>query len=212
MSEIKRKPTGWYYLLALLIPVFACVGTALFVYWNVPKLPGSLDTLGIKNLKQVVVPGSAEIHFPESGAYAVYYEYRSVIDGVSYARDEYPPSMKCRLRSKGTGEAVKLAPSNVKGNVYITHYPKRAGVMFKRISINQPGVYTFSCQYPDDRSYPKSVMAVGPNLVWEFFNVALKPIAAIVCGTFAFVSACGISLLIIGIVAFKRNQSKDTLT
>jgi hypothetical protein len=59
MSEIKRKPTGWYYLLALLIPVFACVGTALFVYWNVPKLPGSLDTLGIKNLKQVVVPGSA---------------------------------------------------------------------------------------------------------------------------------------------------------
>jgi len=212
MSEIKRRPTGWYYLLALLIPVFACVGTALFVYGNVPKLPGALEALGIKNLTQVVVPGSAEIYFPESGAYAVYYEYRSVIDGVSYARDEYPPSMRCQLRSKRTSEVVKLAPSNVEGNVYITHYPQRAGVLFKHISIDQPGVYNFSCQYPDGRSYPKIVMAVGPNIVLEFFNVALKPIAAILCGTFAFVSACGISILIIGFVAFKRHQSMDTLT
>jgi hypothetical protein len=205
------KPTRWYYLLALLIPVFVCLGTALFVYGNVPKLPGALEALGTKDLTRVVVPGSGEIHFPESGAYAVYYEYRSVVDGVSYARDECPPSMRCQLRSKRTGEAVKLAPSNVEGNVYTTHYPERAGVLFKRVSIDQPGIYDFSCQYADGRSYPKSVMAVGPNIVLEFFNVALKPIAAILCGTFAFVSACGISVLITGIVAFKRHQSKKTL-
>jgi hypothetical protein len=54
-------------------------------------------------------------------------------------------------------------------------------------------------------------MAVGPNLVWEFVNVALKPFAALLCGTFAFVSACGISILIIGFVAFKRHRSKETL-
>jgi hypothetical protein len=207
----KIKPTRWYYVLALLIPVFACVGTALIVYGNVPKLPGALEALGVKNLTQVVVPGSAEIHFPKSGAYAVYYEYRSVIDGVSYFRDEYPPSMRCQLRSKRTGEAVKLAPSTVQGNVYTTHYPERAGVMFKRISIDQPGVYNFSCQYPDGKSYPKNVMAVGPNLVLEFFNVALKPIAAMLFGTFVFVCVSGISILIIGFVAFKRHQSKSIL-
>jgi hypothetical protein len=83
--------------------------------------------------------------------------------------------------------------------------------MFKQISIDQPGVYNFSCQYPNGRSYPKNVMAVGPNLVWEFLNVALKPIAAILGGTFAFVSACGISILIIGFVAFKRHRSKNIL-
>jgi hypothetical protein len=209
MSEYKLKPTRWYYVLAILFPVFACMVAALFVYGNVPKLPGALEDLGVKNVNQVVVPGTAEIHFPKSGAYAVYYEYRSVIDGVSYFRDEYPPSMRCQLRSKSTGEAVKLAPSTVKGNVYT--YPGRAGVMFKRISIDQPGVYNFSCQYPDGRSYPKNVMAVGPNLVLEFFNIALKPIAAMFFGSIAFVFAGVISVLIIAFVAIKRHQSKNIL-
>jgi hypothetical protein len=95
--------------------------------------------------------------------------------------------------------------------VYTTHYPERAGVLFKRVSIDQPGIYDFSCQYADGRSYPKSVMAVGPNIVLEFFNVILGPIAAILCGAFAFLSALGISMLIAGIVAFKRHQSKKTL-
>jgi len=211
MSEYKLKPTRWYYVMAILIPVFACMGTVLIVYGNVPKLPGALEALGVKNLTQVVVPGSAEIHFPKSGAYAVYYEYRSVIDGVSYFRDEYPPSMRCQLRSTWTGKAVKLAPSTVKGNVYTSHSPERSGVMFKQISIDQPGVYNFSCQYPDGRSYPKNVMAVGPNLVLEFFNVALKPIAAMLFGSFAFVFAGVISVLIIAFVAIKRHQSKNIL-
>jgi hypothetical protein len=211
MSEYKLKPTRWFYVLAILIPIFACLGTALVVYPNVPDLPGALEALGVKNLTQVVVPGSADVSFPKKGAYAVYYEYRSVIDGVSYARDEYPPIMRCQLRSKASGEAVKLEPTNVQGNVYITQNPHRAGVMYKQISIDQPGVYTFSCQYTNGETIPKSVMAVGPNIAWEFFNIALKPIAAILCGTIAFVFACGISILIIGLVAFKRHQSKKFL-
>ena len=209
MSEYKLKPTRWYYVLAILIPIFACMGTAFIVYGNVPKLPGALEALDVKNLTQVVVPGSAVINFPKSGAYAVYYEYRSVIDGVSYYGNEYPPSMRCQLRSKSTGESVKLAPSTVQGDVYT--YPGRAGVVFKRISIDQPGVYNFSCQYPDGRSYPKNVMAVGPNLVLEFFNVALKPIAAMLFGSFAFVFAGVISVLIIAFVAIKRHRSKEGL-
>jgi len=211
MSENKQKPSRWYYVLALLIPIIACVGTALLVYSNVPELPGALEAVGVKNLTQVVVPGSADISFPKTGAYAVYYEYRSVIDGVSYVREEYPPIMRCELRSKGTGKTVKLEPTNVKGNVYITHNPNRAGVMYKQISIDQPGIYTFSCQYTDGRTIPKSVMTVGPNIVWGFFNIAAKPVAASIGGALAFMCACWLSLLIIGFVAFKRYQSKNNL-
>ena len=211
MSERKQKPSRWYYVLALLIPIFACLGTALLVYPNVPELPGALESVGVENLTQVVVPGSADVSFSQKGAYAVYYEYRSVIDGVSYARAEYPPIMRCQLRSKVTGEDVRLEPTNVEGNVYVTHNPNRAAVVYKQISIDQPGIYTFSCQYTDGRSIPKSVMAVGPNIVLEFFNVALKPLAAIVSGAFVFVIACGLSILIIGLVAFKRYQSKNIL-
>ena len=209
MSEYNLKPTRWYYVLALLIPIFACLVTSFIVYGSLPKLPGALEALGKDNLKQVIVPGSAEIHFPESGAYAVYYEYRSAIDGVSYSRGEYPPSIRCQLRSKRTGESVRLDYSSVKGNIYT--YPGRAGVMFKRISIDQPGIYNFSCQYPDGRPYPKSVMAVGPNLILEFLNIAIKPIAAMLFGSIAFVFAGVISVLIIAFVAIKRHQSKNIL-
>jgi hypothetical protein len=209
MCASKARPTRWYYVLAILIPVFACLGTALIVYGSVPQLPGALEALGTKNLTQVIVPGSAEIYFPRSGAYAVYYEYRSVIDGVTYFRDERPPSMRCQLRSSETGEAVMLDPSTIKGDVYT--YPERAGVMFKRISIDEPGFYTLSCDYTDGRTYPRIVLAVGPNILREFFNGVAKPVAAIICGGLVFVLACGISTLIVGIVAFKRHQSKKTL-
>ena len=209
MSASKLKPTRWYYVLAILIPIFACLGTALLACVTVPALLGALEATGIHNLTQVVVPGSAEIHFPEAGAYAVYYEYRSVVDGVSYFRDERPPRLTCQLRSISTGEAVALAPSTMQGDVYT--YPERAGVMFKRISIDQPGAYSFSCHYTDGRTYPRIVLAVGPNILWEFLSGVAKPVAAILCGGLVFLLACGISMLIIGILALKRHQSKKAL-
>lgn len=206
MSETKARPSRWFYALALLIPVFACLGAALWVYSKVPELPGALEEYSMENLTQVIVPGSADVDFPTSGAYAVYYEYRSVIDGESYFRDEYPPIMRCQLRSKVSGESVRLEPTQVKGNVYISRYPERAGVMYREISINQPGSYTFSCQNHDGSAFPQSIMAVGPNIVWGFLNLSLGPVAATLSGILAFVAACGISILIIGFVAFKRHQ------
>ncbi len=211
MSEYKLKPSRWFYVLAILLPIFACFGMGLLVYLNVPELPGALEDIGVKSLTQVVVPGSADISFPKKGAYAVYYEYNSVIDGVSYAREGFPPLMRCQLISKATGGSVRLKPTQVKGNIYATQNPHRAAVMYREISIDQPGIYTFSCQYANGEAIPKSVMAVGPNMLWGFLNIAAKPVAACIGGAFAFLVACGLSLLIIGIVAFKRNQSKKIL-
>ncbi len=205
----KPKPTRWLYGLAALIPVLACLGTTLLVYQNVPELPGALEKVGIRNLTQVVVPGSADIFFPEAGAYAVYYEYRSVIDGVRYVRDKYPPSLNCQLKSKATGADVALVPDYVEGNVYSTQDQERVGVLIRSISIENPGVYGFSCQYSNDRRGPEIVLAVGPNIIWEFFNLAAKPFAAVVCGALVFMVALGTSILIVGLVAIKRHQSKN---
>jgi hypothetical protein len=209
MSGNKEKPTRWYYGLAILLPVLACVVTAFLVYRNVPKLPGALEVFGIDNLTRVTVPGSAEIDFPKAGAYAVYYEYRSVINGVNYIRDKYPPRINCQLRSKATGEDIEIASPNIEGDIYATRNQEHVGVLIKSISINQPGVHKFSCRYMDGRSNPQIVLAVGPNIIWEFFNLAAKPVAAFVCGSFVFVGALGVSILIIGLVAFKRHQSKN---
>jgi hypothetical protein len=164
--------------------------------------------MGINDLTQVIVPGSAEVLFPKAGGYAVYYEYRSVIDGVSYVRNKYPPSINCQLKSKATGTDIALTPDFVEGNMYATQNQERVGVLINSIIIKNPGVYIFSCQYTDGRSNPQIALAVGPNIIWELFNLAAKPVAATVCGGFVFIGALGISILIIGFVAIKRYQSK----
>jgi hypothetical protein len=209
MSARNQKPSRWYYALALLIPVCACLGMALLVYSNVPKLPGALEALGIENLTQVTIPGSAEIYFPKVGAYAVYYEYRGVIDGVKYSRDKTPPSLSCQLTSKATGADVALAADYIEGNIYSTQNHERAGVLIKSITIHDPGVYNFSCQYPNGRTSPQIVLAVGPNMIYEFFNLAVKWLAALVSGALVFVAAGVLSILIVVFVAYKRRQSKN---
>jgi hypothetical protein len=115
------------------------------------------------------------------------------------------------LRSKATGENIELASPQAEGDIYSTQNRERAGVLFKSISINQPGVHTFSCRYLDGRSNPQIVLAVGPNMIWEFFNIAAKPVSAFFCGGLVFLIALGLSILFIAIVAFKRHQSKQVL-
>ena len=209
MSESKVKPTRWYYVLAILIPIAACLGTAVAVVPAVPELPGALKAAGLHNLTQVVVPGSAEVTFPKAGEYAVYYEYRSSVDGVRYDGPERLASMDCRLTSQATGAHVALARSDMERHKY--EMEERAGVHMHSISIDQPGVYEFSCQYADGRACPQIVMAVGPNVALEFLNVAAKPVAAILCGGLAFVCACGICILIVAVVAYRRYRSRATL-
>jgi hypothetical protein len=211
MSGNNQKPTRWYYLLALLLPVIACGITASLIYGSVPTLPGALVTMDINNLTRVVVPGSAEISFPKAGAYAVYYEYRSIINGVNYVRDRFPPRINCHLTSKATGEDIELASPQAEGDIYSTQNHERVGVLFKSISINQPGLHTFSCSYMGGRSNPQFVLAVGPNIIWEFFNLVAKPVSAFFCGGIVFLIALGLSILIITIVAFSRHQSKQVL-
>lgn len=211
MSERKLKPTRWYYIAAILMPIFACVGTMFFVQQAIPDLPGALDAVGIQNLTTVVIPGTKNINFPKAGAYAVYYEYRSVINGVNYAKTQHPPNLICQLNSKTTGEDIELARNYIEGNIYTTQNGERAGVHFLSITIEKPGLYTFACQYPNGNPQPKIVLSVGPNIIWEFFNIAVKPIGAVLSGTLMFICACGVSILIVAIVAVKRHQSKMTL-
>lgn len=209
MSKNKLRPTGWLYVLAIFLPIFACGITAVPVYRSIPKLPGAFGNLSINSLTQVIVPGSAEINFKKTGAYAVYYEYRSTIDGMNYMRSQYPPKMKCQLISKETGQRIELASPDAKVEMYSTGNQERVGVLMKTISIDRPGIHVFSCRNPDDSSQPQIVLAVGPNFIWEFFNLAAKPVGAMVCGMFVFLGVGVISTIMVILVAIKRNQSKS---
>ena len=210
MSEKRMKPSRWTYAVAALIPVFGCLIAMALVYQWFPGLPDTFESdMNLGNLTQVVVPGSEEITFAESGAYAVYYEYRSVVDGAVYASGEIPPALACTLTSRATGADAGVVPDYVKTNTYSTKERERVGVLISSILIKNPGTYIFSCQYTDGGTCPQIALSVGPNFGWEFLNIAAKPVAAMFFGTLVFVAACGISLLVLGFVAVKRHQSKN---
>jgi hypothetical protein len=207
MNERKVKPSGWIYGLAALLPLFGCLLAAVTIYHRMPSLPGTLGSITKpQDLTQVVIPGSAEITFPKAGAYAVYYEYRSVVDGVRYAGSKTPPRLDCRLRS-ATGKEISAVPDYVEGNAYTTRAGARAGVFFKSISIDEPGSYRFACQYPDGSRKPEIVVAVGPNLAWEFIGIAAKWAVAVLAGLAVLAASFVVAAVVAIGVAVKRRQS-----
>lgn len=213
MKKRKMRP-GWFtYGLVLLIPVLGCLMATALVYQWFPNLPGILEAnMNLDNLTQVVVPGSQDITFTKSGAHAVYYEYRSVVDGVIYASSKAPPALACTLTSRATGEDVGLVPDYVPTNTYSTRNRERVGVLIRSITIDQPGSYKFSCRYPDGRLEPEIVLAVGPNFVWEFLGIATKSIVAAAAGLVVLLGSGCLAFIAALTIALKRHQSPQAVT
>jgi len=210
MNHQKTKPSGWYYALADLIPVLGCLIAMTAVYRWFPGLPGTFESkMNLDDLTQVVVPGSEDITFAESGAYAVYYEYRSVVDGAVYASSETPPALVCSLTSKTTGADVGVVPDYVRTNTYSTKDRERVGVLIRSITIDEPGTYTFSCRYADGRSQPEIVLAVGPNFMWEFLGIAARSSVALAAGMVALFGSGLVATVIAIVIAVKRHRSKQ---
>lgn len=207
MINQNTKPYRWYYGLAALLPVLGCLITTAIIYRGLPNLPGALETIDIHNMTQVIVPGSADITFPKKGAYAIYYEYRSLVDGVQYINAKTPPPLKCSLTSNATGKEVGVSPEYIEGNTYSTKDQERVGVHIMSISMDLPGTYTFSCYYADEVTVPKVVLAIGPNIVWELFNIVARPIAAVLCGSVVLLGSGAITFLLFVILAFSHSNS-----
>ena len=213
MSAQRSRPTRWYPVLAaVLLPLFGCLISAAIIYGQFQGLPGALGRMSLNNLTQVVVPGSREIRFSKKGTYAVYYEYRSVVNNVSYISNKTPPRLECNLRSKTSGESASLAPDYVESNIYSTKNNERVGVLMMSISIDQPGAYDFSCRYPDGSTMPKVVLAVGPNFMWEFFSVAARPLAAALGGLVVFGGLSAISVILLLVTYIVRKSRKPALS
>lgn len=205
--EQKKRPGCWLYIVAALIPVVGCLTATVLAYHWFPGLPGTLESrMDLDELTQVVVPGSKAITFEKSGAYAVYYEYRSVVDGTIYTGSKTPPALICTLTSRATGETAGLVPDYIPSNTYSTKDRERVGVLIRSITIDESGAYTFSCHYADGRSQPDIVLAVGPNFVWEFFGIAARTIFTVGAGLALLVGSGILALLVVLGVAIKRRR------
>ncbi|MEJ2735117.1 MAG: hypothetical protein P8189_16385 [Anaerolineae bacterium] len=212
MSEEKRKPSGWTYVLVLVIPVFGCLIAMALVYQWFPGLPGTLESrINLDNLTQVVVPGSAEITFEKSGAYAVYYEYQSVVDGKVHVSSKTPPALVCTLTSRTSGDVVGVIPDYVPTNTYSIKDRERVGVLIRSMTIDEPGTYTFSCRYPAGRSQPEIVLAVGPNFVWEFLGIAARTVVTAVAGLAVLLGSGAVAAVVMIAIVVKRRRPRQAV-
>jgi hypothetical protein len=216
MDKQTTESTRCYYGFAVLVFVLGCLAATTITVLGTKGLPGMIEKArNLTRLTQAVIPGSAEVAFPEPGAYAVYYEYRSVVDGVEYfGFSQTPPALVCSLTSNVTGEEVPVVPNHVEDEGYSVGRGSRAGVLAMRISVSEPGVYMFSCRYPDGRAEPKVVVAVGqtiPKMIWDLFGIAARPVGSIVVSMTLLVSSALAAIIIAIVVAIKTHPSKKQL-
>jgi hypothetical protein len=210
MREQKAKPSGWTYAVAAMIPVLGCLMAMALMYQWFPGLPGTLESrVNLDNLTQVVVPGSEELTFDKSGAHAVYYEYRSVADGVVYASSEKPPALACTLTSRATGAEIAVVPDYVPTNTYSTKDREGVGVLIRSLTFPKPDAYNLACQYLDGNSEPEIVLAVGPNFVWEFFGVAARTLGTGAAGLAVLLGSGAVAAFVALTIALKRRQSQQ---
>jgi hypothetical protein len=185
MSVQTGRIGRWCYALAILLFVLGSIAaTAMGLKGSTQLLDSVRQAYDITRLTQVIVPGSAEVAFPQPGAYAVYYEYRSSVDGVEYVASSYkPPALACSLRSNVSGAEVPLVRDYVLSNAYFTGDGSRAGILAMSTTIHEPGIYTFSCQHSNGSPHPKFVLAVGQNMIWELLGAVARPLVWISAGT-----------------------------
>ncbi len=99
-------------------------------------------------------------------------------------------------------------PDYVKTNNYSSKDRERVGMLIRSITIDEPGIYTFSCRYADGRWQPEIVLTVGPNFVWEFFGIAARTIVTAVAGLAVLFGSGAVAAVVVIVVAVKRLQSK----
>lgn len=96
------------------------------------------------------------------------------MDGVQFRGSEMPPALECSLAWQDTGKEIPLVPDYVETNKHSNKRGNREGVLLVSTTVDEPGNYTFSFQYPDGEAQPKIVVAFGKNLVWESVAVIIR--------------------------------------
>lgn len=214
MNKKGKKLSAWFYGLGVLVILAGFGLTAVLLIQGVKELPSSLrKAYDLNRLSPVVVPGSADLTLARSGAYAVYYEYRAMVDGKPYINKQTPPTLRCSLTSKTSGREIPVVPDFVDSNRYsgggASYEERREGVLIMSSTLKTPGVYTFSCWYPGGEEEPKVVVSLGQNIAWEVMQALLrtaKPLStglALICGS-------GMAaILITAVVGVARHQRES---
>ena len=193
MNGQEIRPSRWYYGVAVLVLVAGAAGFAGLLFKN-------LSGLG-ESLRQVVVPGKADLALTEPGDYTVFYEYRSVVGSKVYSTEKDLPGLECALVAKNSGSKVVLSRATSSSTYTLGG---REGVSVFEFRVDQPGTYEFSAAYGAGKEGPEAVMAIGHD-----FTVHLL---ATIFGALGLIfGSLALSVAIFVVTLIKRSKAQKQL-
>jgi hypothetical protein len=173
---------GAVFLLGMLL-----FGTFLFL-----RLHGLGD-----ELPRFVVPGTSEFQLAEPGTYTIFHETGGVVDGRYYAAADIS-GLTVDVISAATGNSIPLEPPGASSTYELGG---RSGSAILTFEISEPGPYRITGMYPDGRSEPAAVLAVGHNFGRKLVLTIVSGIA-IAFGSFA------LAVLIAAVTFVKRRRAR----
>lgn len=205
MSKMTNRPGRLGYALAALVLLAGWLGAGGLLISTLRAYPAAIGEAYKGPQHKVDVPGAAELDLSRTGAYGVYYEGH---EGAT-VHAEWPPQLDCRLTAKATGADVPLAPDYVPGNRYST-MEGRVGVLIYSTTVQEPGLYTLSCDDPLDARGATHHLAIGPNYVFEFLRVAWR-LGGSLLGALAIFAGSTLLSAAIVLITFLRRRQKPGL-
>lgn len=164
-------PTRKWYAVGAIILIVGLAAGGLVMTTRLARLTASLQ--------QVVVPGERELELNEPGAYTLFHETRSVVDGKVYSTSDLQ-DLEFAMVSVATDSVLKMRPTTG-----TTSYDLggRSGVSVASFEVPAAGRYRLLSRYPDGRGEPRGVLALGKGAGSAMVSAILSTLA-VVFGSF----------------------------
>lgn len=156
-------PGRVWYVVAVAVLVASIAGAVWIAVAHVGGITAGLT--------QIVVPGAATLDLRTPGAYTIFHERTSQVDGRVYESTGVS-GLRIAVRSLATGEAVPTRPP---GGSSTYNFGGRSGRSVLVFDVRAPGAYEVAAAYDDGRREPRTVLAVGSGFLGTLFaTIALS--------------------------------------
>ena len=189
MREV--TPQRFWYLLPLIILAAGLVPGGVFLADGISGLR--------EPLIRIVAPPTEEVHLPEGGAWTIFYEFRSTVDGRVYNLAQREPLLLVSLVSSDGERLVAGGAGNVNYN-----FGDSAGYSVGTVRIDGPGTYRVEVSNVEQEQI---VLAFGHE---KLESVGRMVAGAVLVGTTVFVALVAFGLIFFFRVRSKRRIEKES--
>lgn len=154
-----------WFVVAGVIALASLAGTFFYLMPRITAL-GS-------EMVRVVVPGTTVLTLDKPGAYTIYHEKKSMVNGRYYASDTVN-GLRLELTAERTGAPVELTEPTGSSSYTIGN---RSGSSILVFALDRPGRYRLASHLAGDRSGPEAVLAIEQGTFGALFGAVFGTVA-----------------------------------